>query len=182
MSSAAARKAWTYADLVPIPEDMSRRYEIVAGELYVSGVPPIAHSRTVTEVLSVLSPFHQAGLGQLLPGPLDVVLSPENVLVPDLIFVARERQSILTEANIQGAPDLVVEVVWPKTRYREYGVKLNAYRRFGVRFCWIADPYSRTIDVFELQQSGEPKLLEGDDVLTCPLFPELSVRTAELFS
>src|SRR5579883_593429 len=182
---AVAKKAWTYADLLDIPEDISKRYEIIDGELYVSPSPRLPHQRNLIRLADFLRPAEEAGKGVRYTGPVDVVLDEGNVFVPDLVFISTERLAIAQETHIQGAPDLVVEVLSPSTKHRDLGVKLETYARHGVRFYWVVDTYSRSIQVFELQEQGgfaEPRLLEGDDLLSCPLFPELTIRTAELFS
>ncbi len=50
-----------------------------------------------------------------MTAPTDVVLDPElNALEPDLLFIARERLSVIvTESNVRGAADLVIEVLSP---------------------------------------------------------------------
>ena len=54
-------------------------------------------------------------MGQVWFAPLDVVLSEHDVAHPDLLFVSNSRSVIVTEANIQGGPDLVVEIISPGT-------------------------------------------------------------------
>jgi Uma2 family endonuclease len=69
------------------------------------------------------------GLGKILLAPTDVVLSPHDVVVPDLLFVSSERLDIVAEENVQGAPDLIVEVLSKRTRQRDEGLKLHLYER-----------------------------------------------------
>ena len=84
--------------------------------------------------------------------PLDVVLSDYDVDQPDILFVSNERASIITEANIQGVPDLVVD---PSTAGCDRGYKQVLYGRHVVRECWIVDPDADTLDI----------LVEGEDGL-----------------
>jgi Uma2 family endonuclease len=182
---AVARKVWTYQDLCELPEDPSKRYEIIDGELYVSPSPRVPHQRTVGACFRYLARAEDAGYGYAYPGNVDVVLDEQNVFVPDLIFIAKDRLSIANDANVRGAPDVVVEVLSPGTKHRDFGPKLEAYARAGVKFYWVADTFSRTMQVFQRQEDGtfaEPALLEGGDALSCPLFPDLTVPVSELFS
>ena len=182
---AVARKVWAYEDLLDIPEDPSKRYEIIDGELYVSPSPRVPHQDLSMAFIRFLLRAVDAGHGRLYHAPVDVVLDEHHVFVPDLIFVTKDRLSIVQETHVHGAPDLVIEILSPGTKHRDLGIKLQSYACHGVRYYWVADLYSRTVQVFDLQEDGtfaEPRLLEGDDVLSCPLFPELSLPVSQLFS
>ena len=71
---------------------------------------------------------------------------------PDLIFIAGERQHIISERGIEGAPDLVVEILSPHTWWKDRRVKLPLYSETGVRECWIVDPETKTIEVYALRE------------------------------
>ena len=60
---------------------------------------------------------------------------------PDIIFVSKENAGIITDANIQGAPDLVVEIISPSSTGRDWVVKRDLYARHGVKEYWLIDPY-----------------------------------------
>ena len=181
---AVAGKVWTYEDLLDTPDD-HQRYEIIDGELYVSPSPRLRHQRALLKIVKFLLAADDAGLGQLYTGPVDIVLDEHHVFVPDAIFITKDRLSIAQDTHVRGAPDLVVEVLSPGTKHRDLGVKLQAYARAGVKYYWVFDAYSRSVQVFELREDGntfaEPALLEGEDALTCPLFPGLSVPVSDLF-
>jgi Uma2 family endonuclease len=93
-------------------------------------------------------------LGEVYFAPLDVVLSDENVLQPELMFISRERIGIIEENNIQGAPDLVIEILSPSTADKDRVLKKNIYARFGVREYWIVDPDARSIEVYVARDAG----------------------------
>ena len=100
----------TYEDYCLLPDD-GKRYEIIDGELYVTPSPVSAHQRVVTNLTYYLVEFtKRLGQGQVFVAPFDVVFSHYDVVEPDLIYISTERASVLTEKNVQGAPDLVVEV------------------------------------------------------------------------
>ncbi len=91
--------------------------------------------------------------------PLDTVLSPWDVVEPDLLFVAADQLDILTEPNVQGAPALVVEVLSPSTRRRDLGIKRQLYDRGGVREYWVVDPKGRDLTVY--RRDGGRQFPEG---------------------
>jgi len=180
-----ARKL-TYDDYVLIPED-GRRHEILDGDHYVTASPFIRHQDVVGNLHFALSAFNRTHrLGKILLAPTDVILSPHDVVVPDLIFVSNERLGIVAEKNVQGAPDLIVEVLSKGTRQRDEGLKLHLYERYGVREYWMLEPDRRTAKVF--RRSGKRLPLaaslsaESGDVLATPLLPGLAVPLSEIFA
>ncbi|MGC8489649.1 MAG: Uma2 family endonuclease [Clostridia bacterium] len=115
---------------------------------------------------------------------MDVVLSDREVAQPDLLFIAKERLSIITAENVQGAPDLVVEIISEGSRKRDAITKRHIYERHGVRFYWLGDPEEETVRVFELKDGayGEPTTLRAGQQLTCPLFPGITEDVGKLFA
>lgn len=127
----------------------------------------------------------EEGLGLVLPAPVDVVLSEHDVVEPDLVFISRERRDRITEANIQGAPDLVVEVL-ESTRRRDEITKRHLYERHGVREYWLVDPELETVKVWRAGERGFERRaelsLERGDSLTTPVIPGLELPLSRLFS
>jgi Uma2 family endonuclease len=125
-------------------------------------------------------------LGEVLPAPVDVVLSSTDVVQPDLIFLSAERRNLFTEDNVQGAPDLVGEILSEATRRKDEVTKRHLYQRFGVAEYWVIDPELETVKVY--RRSGEwlerqvELSLEAKDRLSSPLFPRLEIPLADLFA
>ncbi|MEO8347519.1 MAG: Uma2 family endonuclease [Acidobacteriota bacterium] len=173
---------FTYEDYVLLPDD--RRYEVIDGELYLTPAPTPYHQLVKRRIERLLEDHVQdAGLGQILDAPCDVVLSRFDVLQPDIFFIAAGRLSIMGEKYISDAPDLVVEILSPGTRKRDRVFKSKRYARFGVREMWIADPDRKTIEVFVNAEGGfRPDVLYGgEDVLRSPLLPGLEIPLGRVF-
>jgi Uma2 family endonuclease len=173
----------TYADYLLFPED-GQRHEIIDGEHYVSAAPFIRHQVLSRRLNRAVGDFvEDRGLGQMLYAPVDVVLSPYDIVQPDLVFVSKERAGILTEKNIQGAPDLLIEILSERTRRVDEEVKLHLYERFGVREYWLVDPRRESVRVYRLQEDSFHPLgdLAAGDVLSTPLLPGLTLPVAEIF-
>jgi len=117
---------------------------------------------------------------------VDVVFSNLDVVVPDLVYVSNERSKIVTEKNLQGAPDLVVEILSESTRKTDEITKRKLYERFGVKEYWILDPVLDTAKVFHRGVKGfeRPAALsvEANEALTSPLFPGLTIPLADIFA
>ena len=124
-------------------------------------------------------------LGEVFAAPCDVVLSDENVVQPDLLFVSSARAEIITEDNIQGAPDLMVEILSDSSRKKDEVTKRKLYERFGVAEYWIVDPELESIRVYKLAQQRYSRATElskeANDVLTTELLPGFHLSISELF-
>ena len=135
---------FTYEDYRTAPPD--KRYELLNGNLVVIPTPSLEHQRVQLRLGRRLAQFiEEQALGELFIAPCDVVLSDTDVVQPDLLFVSREREHLLSGGdNIRGAPDLVVEILSPATADRDRGYKHALYASHGVAEYWLA-PAARTI-------------------------------------
>ena len=185
MATPARKPQYTYQDYLLFPED-GNRHEIIGGEHYVSPAPKWRHQIVLGNLYRLVSPFiYENRLGYFLPAPLDVVLSDEDVVQPDLLFISNERSSIAQEAGAFGAPDLVVEILSDSTRRRDETIKLSLYEAMGVIEYWIADPDARTIRVYR-SRNGRLVLaaelsVATEDRLETPLLPGLTLRLSQIF-
>jgi Uma2 family endonuclease len=128
------------ADYDRLPDEP--RCELLLGRFYVSPSPSLLHQIVVTRLLQILDAIAGRTGGLALPAPLDVVLADHSVVQPDLLYVSPARRHVLGE-RIEGAPDLLVEVVSPGTARRDRGEKLQLYAQAGVREYWVVDPRER---------------------------------------
>jgi Uma2 family endonuclease len=104
-----------------------------------------------------------------------------------VLYVANGRSAILTEANVQGAPTLVVEIVSQGTRKRDERIKWDLFARSGVREYWLVYPDAGAIAIDRRQADGSwTRLVEltaaGGDALTTPLLPGFSLALADFFA
>jgi len=178
-----AKVRYSYSDYVLLPED--KRYEILDGELYLIAAPKTKHQR-VSLNLSVALYQHVrgSGLGQILEAPCDVILSEENVVQPDILFVRKERIGIIGEAHIAGPPDLVVEILSAGSRGKDCELKRKTYARFGVQEYWIVDPDAETVEVLAWSETGyvTAGTFAKSDQISSPLLPGLNLPLAEVFA
>ena len=179
----AGRGNFTYEDLLHTPDD-GKRYEVLEGDLIVSPSPRTKHQWIVHRVDVLFGAAEHAGCGTACTAPMDVVLANSDVVQPDVLFITKDRKGIIAVENIQGAPDLVVEVISEGSRRRDAITKRHIYERYGVRFYWLVDPEEETVRVFELQDGayGEPTTLRAGQQLTCPLFPGITQDVGKLFA
>jgi Uma2 family endonuclease len=165
-------------------EGDGKRYEIIEGERFVTPSPFEPHQRASRNLFRMLdSLVGSRDLGEVYYAPIDVVLADHTVLVPDLVFVAKARASIIEHRGIFGPPDLVVEILSKSTKSRDVGVKLRAYGAHGVREYWILDTDRRRIAIFTLQGHELVKAAEHDsgDVVSPVVLPGFSASLDRIF-
>jgi Uma2 family endonuclease len=175
---------FTYADYKHLPESETRRYELLGGELVMVPSPDERHQRSARNLGFILWEYiHQQELGAVYYAPFDVVLSTEHVVQPDILFVSAERAHIITEDNVQGAPDLVIEILSPTTAGRDRTYKRTLYARYGVREYWLVDPMEGTVEVLTLGERGFERAAEygRDEVLRSSLLQGLKIDLREVF-
>lgn len=144
---------WAYQDYLRLPDD-GYHYEVIKGELHMTAAPTLRHQDVVRNLSLALQRFvTERQLGKVYFAPVDVLISDLATPVePDILFVTSERQSILKENNIEGAPDLIVEVLSPSNWVVDRRDKFVVYEAAGVGEYWIVDPDAQTVEVYSLRQ------------------------------
>lgn len=183
MALAVKRKVrFNYHDYLLLPE--GKRYEIIDGDLHMTPAPLIYHQYVLNNLLDILRSYvKKQKNGMVLCAPVDVVFSNEDIVQPDILFISNERSGILTKENVQGAPDLIVEILSPSTKQRDVEVKFKLYEQRAVREYWIVDPDALSIEVFTLKDEGlvlTRAYTKGLHVAS-PLFGELKFLVDEVF-
>ena len=173
----------TYTDYCATPDD--ERYELVDGNLMMVPAPNMKHQKVLLTLTLKLGNFtKEHGLGTVCVAPCDVVLSDSDVVQPDLLFILRAREHILTDENVRGAPDLVIEILSPSTADRDLGYKHDLYGRHGVLEYWIVDPIAETIAV---HRQGDGRLeaaetLGRGETLRTALLDGLELELDDIFA
>jgi len=154
MSIQHAAHRWTYEAFARLPDD-GQRYEVIGGELFVTPAPKPIHAKIATRISRVLEEFVEThALGEVFGHAIDIVFGEGDYLEPDLLFVSRERMSIVTDRGVEAAPDLVVEVLSPTTAARDRRLKRERYAFFGVREYWLVDPVARRFEIYRQTDVG----------------------------
>jgi Uma2 family endonuclease len=173
----------SYEEFRELPDD-GKRYELIHGEVHVSPAPKTKHQRAHSKLfVSLGSHVTTKGLGELLSAPLDVRLDEDTVVQPDLVFISNARATIILEDYIDGAPDLVVEILSPSTTAYDRATKLALYAEAGVPWVWFLDPQAKTVEILKLEGRKYlvDSILAGHQVLTSGSFPGWQLPLDELF-
>ena len=173
----------TYEEFRQLPDD-GKRYELIGGEVHLTPAPHTKHQYVVHNLDIALSLYVQKNkLGDVWEAPLDVRLTENTALQPDLVFVSKARAGIIQEDWIAGAPDLVVEVLSPSTAAYDRVTKLPIYAEASVPEVWLINSQAKTVEVLRLQGKKYfvDATLAGDQVLTSNLFPGWQLPLRDLF-
>jgi len=141
------KKKCTYEDYAKLPEGAS--YQLIGGELIMTPAPTPYHQYISGNIYSILKEFvEKNNLGQLYYSPIDVYFEETETYQPDIIFISKERLNIIKETKIEGAPDLVIEILSPATAYYDLRKKFKIYEKHGVKEYWIVDPEEKSIEIY----------------------------------
>ena len=182
MTTQTAKAKYTYEDYMRTPDDT--RYELLDGELILSPSARTTHQRASINIEHPLIEFvRENELGEVFHAPYDVVLDDFNVVQPDILFVSKERAHIITDLNIQGTPDLVIEILSPSTAQRDRTQKRDLYARRGVPEYWLASADAESVQVLTLQD-GEYRvagIYTAGQTVVSPLLQGFSLNIDDIF-
>ncbi|MBO9619334.1 MAG: Uma2 family endonuclease [Niabella sp.] len=119
--------------------------EVINNVLYMSPAPTFEHQQILGKLFTFLNIYiTENDLGECVFSPVDVYLGHNNVVQPDIVFIAKENLSIIKEGRIKGAPDLVVEVLSGNKKH-DLQVKKHLYETFGVKEYFIINPADKEV-------------------------------------
>ncbi len=172
-------KVWSDAEFMALPDD-GNRYELVKGELINLGNSGALHGYIAIILSAALFALVTSRkLGVLLDSSTAFTMKNGNKRSPDIAFFAKERLQELEEwptGFLEGAPDLVVEILSPGNTVAEIEDKIAEYFVNGTRLLWVISPRQHYVLVYRsgyepqrLLTSGD--FLEGEDVVPGFTFP-----------
>ena len=174
----------TYEEYLKGPE-IKARFDIVDGVVIMAPSPTLEHQKILRQLFRSLDQFvANRDLGDVLFAPLDVLVQrdPLRTRQPDLLFVSSERAGILGQI-VEGAPDLVAEILSPSNSRADVEAKLADYALLGVRECWLVSPEARSVEVLVLRQGSWARVGMwgiGDQVQS-EVLPGIALPLVELF-
>jgi Uma2 family endonuclease len=169
-------------DRLEPPDEL--RYELDEGELLEMVKPRYQpHNRIVMKITgALLSYLDKNPIGEVLTSDNLFVLGPNTKRIPDLSFMTSERlRQIRPDADIEGAPDLAIEVLSPSDTVTAMRKKVKQYFAAGSRAVWLAYPESREIEVRESASGPSRVLGENDTLEALELLPGFSAKVGSFF-
>ncbi len=176
----------TYQDYLDIPEEPGYRFEILDGMLIKEPSPSVMHQRVSRRLQRLLEDYFEEAdsAGEIFNAPLDVTPLDYNVVQPDIFYVSGGQQLIVKDTYIDGAPELVVEILSPSSRRKDRLQKMQIYQRAQVQHYWLVDPQERTLECFAWRDGLYALVASGmeEDTVEHPDFAGLSITLPSLWS
>lgn len=163
MSMPQTTDLWTVARWRELVPKEGEKFEVIDGELVVTGIPERRHALAVEELAAAVADFvRDRGIGQVYHYWAPVFLDEHNVYLPDFV-VFPAGAGAETDWEELGVPLLAVEVLSPSTAKYDRGAKRPHYQATGVSEYWIVDLDARLV---ERWRPGDPRPEILRDVLT----------------
>jgi len=176
---------YTYADY--LEWEGPERYQLINGEAYMMASPSVSHQAIVRELLLNFGSWLRGKTCQVFSAPLDVRLFPKKdrsdntVLQPDLLVVCDSK--ILSKKSVDGAPDLIIEIMSPSNTHSQLFYKFNHYLKAGVREYWVINPEEKIVNV-HIYEDGRyfTTLYKDDDRIPVNILPGLEIALEDIWA
>lgn len=180
---------YTYGDYLKWPEE--ERWELINGEVFnMSPAPLRIHQKILGKLHLSFGTYFEGKTCDVYLAPFDVRLPKGNeadeeintVVQPDLSVICDS--SKLDRRGCKGTPDLVVEIISPRTAGRDRKDKLRLYEKHGVKEYWLVSPYGQVVEIFVLGDDGKycfPLCFKKDETAESHLFNGLNIELDMIF-
>ena len=144
------QKVLTYDDYALLTPPDSGNYELHNGQIIYMPSPIPIHQQVSNNLATDLTVFlRKHKLGRIFTAPMDVVFNPIDTFQPDILFLSNDRLHLIGDKKIEGAPDLVIEILSPSNKPKEMGYKKIIYELSGVREYWVINLEKEILTQYE---------------------------------
>lgn len=179
---ALGTKLETYSDYLKKTEEGN--FQLIGGQITARTSPSAIHQEVLLNLVFAIRNFLTKNKsGKVFVAPLDVYFSETEVYQPDIFVLLNSSFSKLKENMVEGAPDLILEVLSPSTAYYDLKHKKNIYEKSSVKEYWVVDPIAKTLEIFQnrnnkFQLSSE---LKETGIAKSVLLENLEIDLASVF-
>jgi len=163
--------------------DESFRCELYEGALIVAEAPTTRHQGILTEILTKIHIFLKDKQCKVFPAPFSVRLfeNEETIFEPDIVVICDD--SKLNERGVDGAPDMVIEILSPSTARLDKKLKYDKYQKAGVREYWIVDPDNNLLEANRLSdEKYTTKIYTEADKAPVTILDGFEINLADVFA
>jgi Uma2 family endonuclease len=142
-------KLLTFKDYERLTPPDNGNYELHNGKIVFMASPLEQHQTVAFKLTLKIGNYIMAHkLGKLLFAPMDTILTPNDTVQPDLLFITNERLHII-DRQVKGAPDLIIEILSDSNSPKEMSYKKYIYETTGVREYWIVNIEKQLVTQYE---------------------------------
>lgn len=177
-------KRLTYEEYARLTPPDSSIYELHDGQIIKMPTPTPKHQLFSTNLVTEINIFiRPQKLGRVIAAPMDTVFTPNDVLQPDILFLSTDNLHLIGDKKIEGAPDLVVEILSPSNHAKEMAYKKMIYELAGVREYWLVNLENQTITQYENieKEFVKRQVLQKTDILQAIVLQGFQINVAHLF-
>jgi Uma2 family endonuclease len=145
--ASSTTRLMTFAEFEKLPDPSGGHLELHNGEAIEVAPPKHGHKVTQRRLRRLLEP--EAGTAGVVETEVGYRPVPDHEYwVADVVFVARERwDRTPKDGNLQGPPELVIEVLSPSNTAAELRAKRKLCLENGSKQFWVADEEHREVEV-----------------------------------
>jgi Uma2 family endonuclease len=186
---------FTYADY--LTWNFKERIELIRGRIFkMSPAPSVPHQKVSVNIEKEFAFFLKEKFCQMLHAPIDVRLKGKpfrkkklkdneiyTVVQPDIIVVC-DKEKLNDLRCVDGAPELIVEILSPGNTRTETKYKFDLYEENGVLEYWVVYPEYKQIYVYLLNENeeyGKPVVYEANENINCTILKGLSIAMNDIF-
>ena len=182
MLIAEKKKKYTVKDYDLLEEGAP--FQLINYDLVMSPSPLAVHQQILFDLSEIIVLYNiTSRKGQWMYAPMDVKLDDGNVLQPDILYISEERKSELIKDRVEGAPDLIMEILSPSNAYYDLRQKKELYEKYGVKEYIIIDPIAKNADLYILKEGSYQlhQKAQKAEQLNSVLLPGLVIELQKLF-
>lgn len=184
MLTVEKKKKYTAEDYMMLEEGAP--FQLINYDLIMSPSPSALHQAISARLSQIILNFLDStnNNGVVLAAPMDVKFDDGNVFQPDVLYISAERKAELVKDRIEGAPDLVIEILSPSNAYYDLRQKKDTYQKFGVKEYIIIDPIALNFELYILKDGAYHlhQKAEKSEKLNSVLLPGLSFDLSKIFA
>ena len=176
----AQLEVYTEEDYYTLPEDV--RAELIGGQIYYMAAPGRIHQEILSFLHVRIANYINSRKGscRIYPAPFAVKLFADDdktIVEPDISVICDKNK--LTDRGCTGAPDWIIEIVSPSSKYMDYVRKLIMYQNTGVREYWLVDPGRRWVTVYGFERKEGPEQYSFSDKVKAGIYEEFWIDFSE---
>jgi Uma2 family endonuclease len=176
---------YTYADY--LEWEGPQRYQLFNGEAFQMASPSVIHQGILMELSIQFGSWLRGKPCQVFASPLDVRLFPkednsdDTVLQPDLLVVCDKNK--IVKGSVNGAPDLIIEIMSPSNTRRELFLKFQYYLEAGVREYWVIEPEEKKVQVHIYERGRYISAIYKDSArISVSVLPGLEIALDDIWA